>query len=340
MKHIYSCSVLLGLSLLAACTTVSGNSISLRTGYRVSTGAVSPQTKIFLVAGSLDSANFAQEVIDQIKFWTEQGYSREEIACYYIPPMGEESKDVEQFSALFSELRDCYFADPRAIFENIRSVAKSNPNEVYVYVSSHGSKPLAEKTFKYKDAKVQSRVEEIQKLPTWGTPYTLEVEGHKESDMQFWAYSNLDKAYVFASTYKDSGETLMFTPAGLRGALGALPELTKKYIVLQGCFTGGFVLPEKTVGVGKTLVGLKNIKALTASQHNKTSYGCDEGSHTTYFGEAYMNSLRKHAVGKKLNEINWDQIYKSTLTEVKEKEIALSGAKTSFSNPQYYFDAI
>jgi hypothetical protein len=65
---------------LSSCSSMNGNSTLLSSGYRVSTGSVSPKTKIFLIAGSRQAANFAQEVIDQINLCQENST--------FIPALG------------------------------------------------------------------------------------------------------------------------------------------------------------------------------------------------------------------------------------------------------------
>src|SRR5690606_40868561 len=72
--------------------------------------AVSPDARIFLVAGSRDIANFAQEVIDQKKYWLARGYTEAQIECFYAVPDPAHQVDVEQFLALESDLRSCHLA--------------------------------------------------------------------------------------------------------------------------------------------------------------------------------------------------------------------------------------
>jgi hypothetical protein len=324
------------LVLISACSSTSGDSIRLQTGYRIGIGKVSPKTKIFLIAGSKDNANFAQEVIDQMKFWKAQGYSKDEIACYYVPPMKVDDNDLKQFETLFSELRDCYFAEPKAIFENIKSVASSRPNEVYVYVSSHGSKPLSSYSYNFKNQKFQESVLKALTYPKWANAYAMEVDGFIESSNDFWTYDNISKAATFAQSNPDAADDFLFTPSGLRKALMSLPSSTKKVVVLQGCHTGGFVLPATQVGAENTLNGIENATVLTASSAERTSFGCDSGSHTTFFGEAYMTSLQKSAVKKKISQVDWKEVYDSTHTKVMKKEAAVGRAKTDYSKPQFY----
>lgn len=318
---------------------MSGNSTLLNSGYRVSTGNVSPKTKIFLIAGSRQAANFAQEVIDQIKYWTARGYSKDEIACYYIPPLRADKNDKDQFGELFSQLRDCYFAEPHSIYENIKSVAQYNPSEVYVYVSSHGSNPIAERKFNYKNKEEELNTQKIIKaFPDWMQTYSLEVEGYYDQKNTFWTYDNISRAWAFAEKFPHDADNMMFTPGGLKKALASLPASTKKTVVLQGCYTGGFILPAKKVGANHTLEGLENTVVLTASRSDRTSFGCDSGAHTTYFGDAYLTALRKLPENQRLNNIDWKKVFEDTQSQVSEKEAFFGRAKNDYSKPQYYYN--
>jgi hypothetical protein len=85
--------------------------------------AISPAARIFLVAGGRDSANFAQEIADQRKFWLTHGYAANQIECFYAVPPPEQTDDAEQFLSLEEELRPCHLAAPDLIFAAIAVVA-------------------------------------------------------------------------------------------------------------------------------------------------------------------------------------------------------------------------
>lgn len=329
--------VLFVLLHFVACTHTAGESYRLSSGYRVSTGPVSPKAKIFLIAGSQDSANFSQEIIDQKKFWLAQGYTHEEIACYYVPPLEKGKGDKKQFNELFSELRDCYFADPRILFSHILEVAKTKPESIYVYVSSHGNRPMSQNTYSYKDAAITQKMEKVMKLPQWANAYNMELQGYVAPDI-FWIHPNLYKGYLFALENPEKADDYIFTPRGLKKALLSLPESTKKVVVLQGCHTGGFILPAKEVSSENTLAGMKNTKVLTASRSDRTSFGCNVGAHTTIFGEIFMNSLRKFAEKKKSQDVDWNSVYKFTQKQIYEREMILGISQEALSNPQFYFN--
>ncbi|MEZ4816305.1 MAG: C13 family peptidase [Bdellovibrionota bacterium] len=323
--------------LASSCTHISGNSYGLKNGYRVSVGESSPKAKIFLVAGSQDSANFAQEIVDQKKFWIAQGYTNEEIACYYVPPVEKEKTDKKQYADLFRELRDCYFADPKLLSEHIKQIAKTNPDFIYLYVSSHGNIPMSENEFSYKDEAISKKMEKVMLLPKWADTYSMELQGYAVPGA-FGVYHNLYKAYLYALENPENADEYLFTPRGLKSALNSLPTKTKKYVVLQGCHTGGFVLPKKEVGVENTLRGMKNTSVLTASRSDRTSFGCNEGAHTTMFGEAFFVSLRKYAEAKKIQDLDWKSIFNYTETQIKEREMIIGISDEDLSSPQKYFN--
>ncbi len=330
-------SWILSLSLLGACSHTAHNSYKLTNGYRVAVGNVSPKTKIFLIAGSQDSANFSQEIIDQQKFWLAQGYTEEEIACYYVPPVKKDGDDEKQFEELFSALRNCYFADPKLLYSHLREVAKSNPQSIYVYITSHGNVPMSEISYDFKDAEIVKKMEKVMALPMWADSYSLEVQGYAKVG-DFGIYHNVYKAYLFALENPEKADDYLLTPRGLRSALSALPESTQKYVVLQGCHTGGFILPAKKVSEENTLAGLKNTKVLTASRNDRTSFGCHTGAHVTIFGELYLAALKKHAEGKKMTELNWQRVFDFTQKQIREREMILGVSNESLSRPQFYIN--
>lgn len=327
----------LSLCFLGACSHTAGNSYKLTNGYRVAVGGVSPKTRIFLIAGSQDSANFSQEILDQKKFWLAQGYSNEEIACYYVPPVKKDGDDENQFKELFTGLTDCYLADPKLLYSHIREVAKANPQSVYVYVTSHGNVPMSENRYDFKDAEIEKKMEKVMALPKWADSYTLEMQGYAVVG-KFGIYHNVYKAYLFALENPEAADDYLLTPRGLRNALSALPETTQKYVVLQGCHTGGFILPEKKVSKNDTLAGLKNTKILTASRSDRTSFGCHTAAHMTIFGELYLASLKKHSVGKKISDIDWKRVFDFTQAQIREREMILGVSRESLSRPQFYMN--
>lgn len=334
IPHVFGLGFLL---LTTACSSVG--SILIDSGYRVAQGDAPKATKIFLIAGSRDTANFAQEVVDQKKFWLAQGYKSEEISCYYVPPPKVNSYDEKQFEDLLRATRDCFLADPRTVLSHIRSAAAANPDAVYVYITSHGNKPYRQRTFTYKTDADREKFEKIFALPGWGDTYLMTLEGfYHEGSLAIGMYDDGYKLATYALQNPNRADDYLLTPRGLRSALSALPAQTKKFVVLQGCHTGGFILPAKKVGAANTLSELPNTTVLTASSNDRTSFGCDVGSHTTYFGESFQHSLQKYGAGRKVSDIDWKLIYNATQHEVQRKEAKLVNSKFDFSRPQYHIN--
>jgi hypothetical protein len=325
------------ICLLFACTHTAQESYRISNwGYRAAVGNVSPKAKIFLVAGSNDLVNFAKEVIDQKKFWLKQGYTEEEIACYYIPPSSEE--DNKQYGELFQDLRNCYFADPKILFSHLKTVSQSNPPYIYLYITSRGSIPLADQLrsgLSLKLAKEQKIIEEVAKYPAWGNPYTLQMMG-KYNNKFFGVYDDYYKFIEFGPKSPQSSEDYLLTPTSLKKHLALLPPSTKKTVVLQGCYTGGFILPAKVSGEEHTLQGLKNINVYTTASAAKTDSGCNSSAYVSIFGESYYTALLKYAEGKKLPQVNWKDVFSSSRDRIKESEEIYSLEEGYRSDPQAY----
>ncbi len=88
---------------------------------------------IFLVAGGRDSANFAQEIVVQKKFWLARGYAANQIECFYAVPSAAQTEDSQQFLSLEADLRDCHLASPDLIYSALTQVAQNyQPDFLYL----------------------------------------------------------------------------------------------------------------------------------------------------------------------------------------------------------------
>lgn len=68
------------------------------------------------------------------------------------------------------------------------------------------------------------------------------------------------------------------SPEALRGALDE-SGIRWRVIVIQACFSGGFI---EALRDDRTLI-------ITAAQHDRQSFGCDDSREYTYFGEAFFD---------------------------------------------------
>jgi len=82
-------------------------------------------------------------------------------------------------------------------------------------------------------------------------------------------------------------------PADLRDALSRLPESTAKFVVLQGCHAGGFIDSDRASYRARTLRSVPSVTVLAASRHDRTSFGCGASDDSTYYGSAYLSSLKE-----------------------------------------------
>ena len=62
-------------------------------------GPIHPSTRIMLVAGGNDIANFAAEVVEQRALWKKAGVADDAIACYYAKPTAKAFRSSEPVPA-------------------------------------------------------------------------------------------------------------------------------------------------------------------------------------------------------------------------------------------------
>jgi hypothetical protein len=309
---------------------------------------VSPDARIFLVAGGRDSANFAQEVVDQKKFWMARGYSAQQIECFYAVPPAEQDDDAEQFLSLEVDLRDCHLAAPDIIFGALAEVARKYRQDFfYLYVSSHGTGPLRERPLSRNERRdpgsawyIRAHAEAADPASSaykWFSPYWMEVEG--TGNKELWASISFFERYVKAQQNPEIRvEDQLFTPRYLAQALQKFPGKVRKVVVLQACHSGGFLLPpDKAPAPEETLVTVQNITVLTASRSDRTSFGCDTADHTTYYGGALQEVLSA-LPGKKIRipEQDWLGMHEQIAQKVQQLEVEREIPEDQRSLPQYF----
>src|SRR5262245_33174254 len=104
----------LGLALAACAAPLSHGRYVAAVGYN--RGPLPEAAKIFLVAGGVDVANFAAEVVTQRRLWLARGFRADEVVCYWAAPVRRGfRRDRAQFRRLAAELRACYPADPAVV---------------------------------------------------------------------------------------------------------------------------------------------------------------------------------------------------------------------------------
>jgi hypothetical protein len=309
--------------------------------------AISPEARIFLVAGGRDSANFAQEVVDQRKFWLAQGYTASQIECFYVIPPPSQSDDAAQFLSLEEDLRHCHLAAPDIILAAITEVAQNyQPDFFYLYVTSHGTDPPLARPVPgqlrrnpaaawYVQAHAEAQANPLSAARQWFSPYRMEVEGMGNASR--WGWMSFSTRYLNAQQHPEIRvEDQLFTPKHLAGALQKIPARVKKIVVLQACHSGGFLLPaDAAPAPEETLVTVENITVLTAARADRTSFGCDSSEHTTYYGGALQRVLDA-APGESIPLRKWQQVHEQISDKVWDLESEQKIPSRERSLPQYF----
>ncbi|MBY0372202.1 C13 family peptidase [bacterium] len=291
---------------------------------------LSEKAHIFLVAGGQDYASFAEEIIRQKRHWMDRGALAEEISCYYaIPSHANFRRDAIQFAALAAELRDCYAASAERIYRHLRLVLAKSPPDLYLYVTGHGSPPVSRKI---EDALAQGDGNKAASERSWLTRYPVLDQFILNTDVDPSGEVNYQRERVqvprFAAAWRP--EDMFLTPTRLTETLDMAPK-TRKHVVLQGCYTGGFIDPHQ----GAPHRGLKtarNISVITASHYDRPSFGCSSGIDQTFFGQAYNSVLQKHP--SLPQDLDWSKVYEETEAEVGRLEVRLRNERPS--KPQYF----
>jgi hypothetical protein len=142
-------------------------------------------------------------------------------------------------------------------------------------------------------------------------------------------------AYEFAEDNPNAVNDYLLTPGGLSNALNKLPHSTKKYLVLMGCYSGGFILPPQQAPQGHTLQNVQNISVLTASSSIKVSF-INPNDLKTFYGESYFKNLKNLNKNKTFDSIDWKELLKETKESVLQKEKSLKIDPKLFSDPQFF----
>ncbi|MEZ4452173.1 MAG: C13 family peptidase [Nannocystaceae bacterium] len=277
-------------------------------------GPLSPRARVFLIAGGVDVANFAEEVVIQRRFWRSQGLTDDEIACYYAKPVrsGYEG-DRRQFRRLLADLDGCYPASTDLVRRHLAEAARRAPPFLYVYVTSHGLPSLV-------GPGVPLPPDEIDLLDN----YLLQLGAGV-------GYGIHGRRILAAYRKGAAADDLLFTPRALASALAQAPADTAKILVLQGCHSGGFL--DEPRGRAEALTSLPNLTAIAAARYDRTSFGCDAGPDQTYFGGLFNRLLPEYAAGKAPPEVAWRSLYDHLRREI---EVIEANEGATPSEPVFY----
>lgn len=271
-------------------------------------------TRVMLVAGGDDVANFAQEVVDQRRMWRATAVPDDAVSCFWAKPTKRAwAGDRRQYGALAEVVNECAAASPGIVLDAIRAAAASDPEDFYLYITSHGVPSLGgdehgwvlppeERAFLDQHALALDATR-----PRVGDPAGLLTTWHNEPGKR---------------------EQLVMTPAALRDALLAFAPHTRRVVVLQGCFSGGFLDgPDSLRSVPNTVV-------LTAASSDRPSFGCGSGTRTTFWGGALSRELDDR-LGRRTTPqaIDWFDVHRNVARRVRNLERALGQRP---SQPQFF----
>ncbi len=292
------------------------------------------KARIFLVAGGNDCANYAQEVVDQMKTFKRIGFNDTDISCYFtIPEEKAFGEDREQYTALSEELRHCYPASPKLIWSHLSAASKEVESEfLYFYVSSHGARPLGD----------------LINDPTIGFPQKLALGG------MIAEFPDLNQHFLRVDA-GEAGESIetqqrvdlvtgrnermqdhFFTPRYLKKALADFRPEMPKIITVQACYSGNFLDATSAELNKDTLKDLPSVSVMTASRHDRSSFGCNPGADRTFFGHYYNQYLDHYATSPAM--VDWEVIYEGVSKDVAELEETLKSQskKILSSEPQFF----
>ncbi|MCP4021224.1 MAG: hypothetical protein GY729_05235, partial [Desulfobacteraceae bacterium] len=250
------------------------------------------------------------------------------IVCYYVVPANIEFKrDKDQFESLTGEVDSFYLASPRNLFEHLKKASNTEIPFLYLYVTSHGSKPQGEAMhtyFRSKDKFSKEPHKKIdfltEKFPDYYNQYFISFDatasGRANHAMRLHALKE-----------KQQPEDIILTPRYLKEMLSEIRAEVKKYIILQGCYTGSFISTNENMVIEQdSLKSIPNICLMTASRYDRQSFGCAPGPDRTYFGGTFNDLLETQK--QRLEAIAWDELYekiKETIEQIEfEKEIQIN----------------
>lgn len=269
--------------------------------------------RVFLVAGGDDIANFAAEVLEQRTLWRRAGLSEEDIVCYFAKPTAQAwRRDTKQFSRLADALRSCRRASMDQLAADLRAAANEHPSFVYLYVTSHGLRSQLQPLQRSKRARTQRFVASLSaEERAVLDPAAIGLEAGPSPGLG-------DPRATITRLRKGVPETdLQLTPRTLGRLLAAFDPQTPKVVVLQACYSGGFIDHHATTTHDDSpgtadLLALDNLTILTATAAERPSFGCGSGSHRTYFGGAFNKALEhelKRSKATSTTQIDWKAVY-------------------------------
>ena len=259
-----------------------------------SAAALSPRTKIFLVAGGVEVANFAAEVVAQRRLWLARGVAPDEIACYWAQPG-------------VAELRACYPASAALLRAHLRQQAARPLPYLYLYVTSHGDADI-----------LPVHVPKDSLLPG-------EREFFDQTVIQLGAGVGrgvLPGPLAQAMRSGADPHDLVLSPTFLRALLHLFPATMPKLVVLQACHSGGFLADARPERRSQAITDVPGLTAIASARFDRTSFGCESGADMTYFGEIYLRLLARSPAADP-HAVAWPALFAALAAEVAARERAI-----------------
>lgn len=273
-----------------------------------SAAALPPRTKIFLVAGGVEVANFAAEVVAQRRLWLARGVAPDEIACYWAQPgVAEVRADRRQYRALAAELRACYPASAALLRAHLRQQAARPLPYLYLYVTSHGDADI-----------LPVHVPKDSLLPG-------EREFFDQTVIQLGAGVGrgvLPGPLAQAMRSGADPHDLVLSPTFLRALLHLFPATMPKLVVLQACHSGGFLADARPERRSQAITDVPGLTAIASARFDRTSFGCESGADMTYFGEIYLRLLARSPAADP-HAVAWPALFAALAAEVAARERAI-----------------
>ena len=314
------CLVALGL---IACRTTAAPESPARAldSSSYATGPVAPTTKVFLIAGGDDVANFAAEVLEQRTLWRRAGLREDQIACYWSKPAADDfEKDRAQFEALTLALRSCHMASPARVHADLSAAAQHADGFVFVYVTSHG---LASQLRPLESSSNPRTAPFVASLSTAERqvlePAAIGLQAGPGPEL------GSPRAIVDALRQGSGPASLVFTPRTLGPLLAAFEPNVRKVVVLQSCFSGGFIDHHETEEAehsagSEALLEVPNLTVMTATAAERPSFGCGSGESRTYFGGAFNVALSRALEQHAPDALPWPEIYDNVVLAIEAME--------------------
>jgi len=310
-------------------TTMSSAPPAARNTPRYATDPTSPATKVFLVAGGDDVANFAAEVLEQRTLWRRAGLREDQIACYWASPSADDfAKDQAQFEALSVALQSCHMASPQRVADDLRMAAEHAEGFVFVYVTSHG---LPSQLAPLESSKHRRTARLVASL----TDSERDVLGPAAIGLQAGDGPEIGEPRAIVADLRRGSEpaSVVFTPRTLGPLLASFPSDVRKIVVLQACFSGGFIDHHATEEAepsegADALLSVPNLTAMTATAAERPSFGCGSGEARTYFGGTFNVALSRALEQHTPGELPWHEIYDNVVFAIEAME-AVQGTRSS-----------